>query len=54
MSCDHSHILLHCLRNKRKRKIESKKIDKKKRKTEYKSLSVLWYLSKLAYLGSGL
>ena len=34
MSCDHSHMPLHCSRNKRKRKIKSRKIDKKKRKSK--------------------
>ena len=34
ISCDHNHVPLHCPRNKRKREIKSKKIDKKKRKSK--------------------
>ena len=33
-SCDCSHMPLHCLRNKRKREIKLKKVDKKKRKSK--------------------
>ena len=32
--CDCGHVPLHCPRNKRKRKIKSKKIDKKKEKSK--------------------
>ena len=41
-SCDHGHMPLYCPRNKRKREIKSKKINKmKKIKIKYKGLSVL-------------
>ena len=45
-SCDHGHVPLHHPRNKRKRGIKSKKIDKRKRKSKikYKNSSIPWYI----------
>ena len=41
MTITHSHISLHCPKNKRKREIKLKKIDERKIKIKYKSSCIL-------------